>query len=139
MKVRKPERRVNRKSEAVITSLVDVALCLILFFIVTIPSLLESGIFVKAPGVQTVGGADAGSEFKVAIYVRADGAYFLNDEPVQKEKIPSLVELLLQRSVSKLVVVRADGSVPYGTVVEMLDLAKEKKASKLALIRGAAL
>jgi biopolymer transport protein ExbD len=136
MRIRKPDKRSHVAGQANITSLVDVALSLVIFFIVTLPALLESGIFVKAPGVQTVGGADQGSEFKVAIYIRADGTYFLNDEPVQKDKIPALVELLLQRSVDKLVVVRADGAVSHGAVVEILDMAKDKKAGKLALLRG---
>jgi biopolymer transport protein ExbD len=136
MKTRKPSKKSRPSGEAQITSLCDVALSLVIFFIVTLPALLESGIFVRAPGVQQVGGAETGDEFKVAIYLRADGAYILNDEIVEKEKLGALIELLLQRSVDKMVVVRADGAVSHGDVVEILDLAKEKKAAKLALLRG---
>lgn len=136
MKIRKPSRKAHPSGEAQITSLVDIALSLVIFFIVTLPALLESGIFVKAPGVREVGGAESVDEFKVAIYLRADGTYLLNDEPIQKEKLGPLIELLLQRSVEKMVVVRADGAVSHGNVVEILDLAKEKKALKLALLRG---
>lgn len=136
MKVRRPSKKEHPKGQAQITSLVDIALSLVIFFIVTLPALLESGIFVKAPGVAQVGGNDPGDEFKVAIYIKNNGVYLLNDEPVEKEKIGPLIELLLQRSLDKMVIVRADGAVSHGDVVEMLDLAKEKKAAKLALLRG---
>jgi biopolymer transport protein ExbD len=136
MKIRKPKKKEHPSGEAQVTSLVDIALSLVIFFIVTLPALLESGIFVKAPGVTQLGGGEQGDEFKVAIYLKADGTYFLNDEPIQKEKLGPLIELLLQRSVEKMVVVRADGAVSHGDVVEILDLAKEKKALKLALLRG---
>jgi biopolymer transport protein ExbD len=136
MRIRKPSRKAHRSGEAQITSLVDIALSLVIFFIVTLPALLESGIFVKAPGVISGGVTDQSDEFKVAIYLRADGTYLLNEEPIEKEQIGPLIELLLQRSVDKMVVVRADGRVSHGDVVEILDLAKEKKAIKLALLRG---
>jgi len=136
MRIRKPSRKAYRSGEAQITSLVDIALSLVIFFIVTLPALLESGIFVKAPGVISGGATDQSDEFKVAIYLRADGTYLLNEEPIEKERIGPLIELLLQRSVDKMVVVRADGGVSHGDVVEILDLAKEKKAVKLALLRG---
>lgn len=136
MKIRKPSRKSHPSGEAQITSLIDIALSLVIFFIVTLPALLESGIFVRAPGVTEVDGVDQGDEFKVAIYLRADGLYLLNDEPVEKEQLGPLIELLLQRSVDKMVIIRADGAVSHGDVVEILDLAKEKKAAKLALLRG---
>jgi biopolymer transport protein ExbD len=136
MKIRKPSRKSHPSGEAQITSLIDIALSLVIFFIVTLPALLESGIFVKAPGIENVGGADQADEFKVTIYLRADGVYLLNEEPVEKEQLGPLIELLLQRSVDKMVIIRADGAVSHGDVVEILDLAKEKKAVKLALLRG---
>lgn len=142
MRVRKPKSKEHKAGSANITSLVDVALSLVIFFIVTLPSLLESGIFVKAPGVTKVTGSTPGDEFKASLYIRSpDGnniIYILNDKVTPKEQIGPLIERLLQRSVSKLVIVRADGSVPYGAVVEMLDLAKQKNAQKLALIKGEA-
>lgn len=136
MKLRKPSKKEHPSGEAQITSLIDVALSLVIFFIVTLPALLESGIFVKAPGVTPVGGNEQGDEFKVSIYIREDGTYLLNEEPVDKQQMGTLMELLLQRSVEKLVIVRADGAVEHGRVVEVLDMAKEKKAEKLALLRG---
>lgn len=136
MRIRKPSRKAHPSGEAQITSLVDIALSLVIFFIVTLPALLESGIFVKAPGVTPVGSTEQVDEFKVAIYLKADGTYLLNEEPIEKEQMGPLIELLLQRSVDKMVVVRADGAVSHGDVVEILDLAKEKKALRLALLRG---
>lgn len=139
MRLSKVSRKGHKRGSANITSLVDIALSLLIFFIVTLPALLESGIFVKAPGVKQVGGSDPGDEFKVAIRLRIiddSTYYFLNDEPIDKKDMGPLIEALLQRSTEKLVVVRADGAVTHAEVVEMLDLAKQKKAKRLALLRG---
>lgn len=140
MRARKVSRKEHRRGAANVTSLVDIALSLVIFFIVTLPALLESGIFVKAPGVKRLEGQTPGDEFKVSLYLKSEDGiniqYILNEKEYPKEQLPTLIERLLQRSVSKLVIVRADGVVPHGAVVEMLDLAKQKKADKLALIKG---
>jgi biopolymer transport protein ExbD len=140
MKVRKVEKKSHPQGEANVTSLVDIALSLVIFFIVTLPALLESGIFVKAPGVTNVTGQQAGDDVKVSIYVRelADGSvqYELNKEPMEFDKLGPLVEALLDRSAEKTVVIRADGGVSHGSVVKVLDLAKRKNAAKLALLPG---
>ncbi|GEM_PF-244963 len=143
MKISKPSRKEHHSSKANITSLIDIALSLVIFFIVTLPAMLESGIFVKAPGVEKVSGGPS-DEFKVSIYLKQDGTYYLNDEQVAtketigelKDAIGQRIEELLMRSTSKLVIVKADGEVSHGAVVEMLDLAKQKEAAKLALIQG---
>ncbi len=134
--IKKPSRRIHRKGQANVTSLVDIALSLVIFFIVTLPVLMESGIMVKAPSVAVVGSNQPADEFKVSIYITEDGRYILNESPVTREQLESLVGELLKRSIEKLVVVRADGAVMHEKVVEVLDMAKQKGAMKLALIRG---
>ncbi|MBN2380882.1 biopolymer transporter ExbD [candidate division WOR-3 bacterium] len=140
MKIRRLKGKEKRTSEAQVTSLVDIALSLVIFFIVTLPALLESGIFVKAPGVQNVGGSDPGDDVKVSIYIRAmpDGQtiYELNKEIVDIDELDGYVEALLARSADRIVMVRADGAVSHGDVVRVLDIARQKDANSLALLRG---
>lgn len=140
MRIRKPKKKFTSSGEANVTSLVDIALSLVIFFIITLPALLESGIFVKAPGVTQVGGDDPGDDVKVSIYLRAlpDGevVYELNKEVIEKDELPGLMEALLLRSADRIVMIRADGSVSHGEVVEVLDWAKLKGANSLALLRG---
>ncbi|MBD3284989.1 hypothetical protein GF359_01310 [candidate division WOR-3 bacterium] len=140
MRIRKPSRRVIKSGEANVTSLVDIALSLVIFFIVTLPALLESGIFVRAPGVTNVGASDPADDVKVSIYMRHlpgdQIVYELNKEPVERVELPGLMEALLARSADKIVMVRADGAVSHGRVVDVLDLAKQKEAQSLALLRG---
>lgn len=119
-----------------ITSLVDVALSLVIFFIVTLPLLLETGIFIKAPTMQLVSRDQPGTEFKVHIYLTEGGEYFLNEQSVTREELEDLTEKLLKRSIEKLAVIRADGAVVHERVVEVLDMVRQKGALKLALVRG---
>ncbi len=136
MRIKRPTRKEHRRGQANVTSLVDISLSLVIFFIVTLPVLMESGIMVKSPSVAIVGKTEQADEFKVSIYIKEDGTIILNESPVTKEQLETLVGELLKRSIEKLVVVRADGAVMHERVVEVLDLAKQKGAMRLALIRG---
>jgi len=140
MKIRKPKTKVGRSAVQILTSCVDIALSLVIFFVVTLPALLESGIFVKSPGVALMGGADPGDDVKVSLYLMAlpngEVAYELNKEIVQREELEGYMEALLARSADKIVMVRADGAVSHGQVIYVLDLAKMKGAGSLALLKG---
>lgn len=129
LKVQKP------LGEANVTSLVDVALSLVIVFMVSLPFLIESGIFVSTPSVTAAAGAQDITEVKVNIYITKDGYYILNEEPVPKEQLEYLMGELLKRSYERRVVISADGEVKHNKVVEVLDIAKQHGAKQLAILR----
>ena len=109
----------------ILNSLVDIALSLVIGFIVTIPLFFESGIFVNTPGVAKAGASDV-SDIKVNIHLLDDGAILLNEEIVSYERLAELLPELLARSVARKVIVSTDENVRYEQVVAILDLAKQK-------------
>lgn len=119
----------------ILNSLVDIALSLVIGFIVTIPLFFESGIFVNTPGVAKAGASDV-SDIKVNIHLLDDGAILLNEEIVSYERLSELLPELLARSVARKVIVSTDENVRYEQVVAILDLAKQKGAGQLALLRS---
>ena len=119
----------------ILNSLVDIALSLVIGFIVTIPLFFESGIFVNTPGVAKAGASDV-SDIKVNIHLLDDGAILLNEEIVSYERLAELLPELLARSVARKVIVSTDANVRYEQVVAILDLAKQKGAGQLALLRS---
>ncbi|MGB9721170.1 MAG: ExbD/TolR family protein [bacterium] len=119
----------------ILNSLVDIALSLVIGFIVAIPLFFESGIFVNAPGVAS-GAATEVSDIKVNIHLLNDGGILLNEEPVTYEKLEELLPELLARSLEKRVIVSTDTEVTYERVIQILDLAKQKGAGELALLRS---
>ncbi len=135
MRRRKRLRFENEPESLIMNSLVDIALSLVIGFIVTIPLFFESGIFVNAPGVAKAAAADV-SDIKVNIRLLDDGAILLNEEIVTYEQLTELLPELLARSVARKVIISTDPNVRYEQVITVLDLAKQKGAGQLALLRS---
>lgn len=133
--MRRQSRHGVTRSELNLTSLVDVALALVIGFIVSIPLFFETGIFVSAPGVAQAGVAEEGSDVKANIYVGNDGQVFLNESPVSHSDLVDLLPRLLERSLERKVVVSSGDMVKYDMVVRVLDIAKQSGAADLALLR----
>lgn len=132
----KPLRiRKGGLGEANVTSLVDVSLSLVIIFMVSLPFLLESGIFVNSPKVTAAAAPTQVTEVKVNIYITEDGRYVLNEESVPRERLEYLMGELLKRSVERRVIISADGAVKHERVVEVLDIAKQHGAQELAILR----
>ena len=124
-----------RKDELILTSLVDIALCLVLGFLVAMPLFFETGIFVSAPGVARAGSGEQGSDVKANIFLTDDGRILLNESEVSVEQLSDLLPKLLERSRERRVVVATDDQVVYDRVMKVLDLAKQSGAADLALLR----
>jgi biopolymer transport protein ExbD len=130
-------RRVKFVPESqglILNSLVDIALSLVIGFIVSIPLFFESGIFVNSPGVARGAAAEV-SDVKVNIHLLENGGILLNEELVTYESLVELLPKLLARSLERKVIVSTDSGVVYDRVVQILDLAKQKGAGELALLR----
>ncbi len=134
-RLRRVPRLQRPLGEANVTSLVDVALSLVIVFMVALPFLTETGLFVSTPSVAAAAGPQDITEVKVNIYITKDGQYILNEEPVPKEKLDYLIGELLKRSYERRVVISADGEVKHEKVVEVLDMAKQHGARQLAILR----
>ncbi|MBM3322417.1 biopolymer transporter ExbD [candidate division WOR-3 bacterium] len=124
-----------RRNELILTSLVDIALSLVIGFMVAMPLFFETGIFVSAPGVARVGKSEPGSDIKANVFIANSGSILLNESPVSFENLQDLLPKLLDRSVERRVVVATDDSVRYERVMRVLDIAKQSGAADLALLR----
>jgi biopolymer transport protein ExbD len=118
-----------------LTSIVDIALSLVIGFMVSIPLFFESGIFVSAPGVTRAAKTEQGSDIKASIFVANDGRILLNKTQVSYENLRDLLPRLLDRSVERKVVVSSGELVKYDLVMKVLDIAKQSGAADLALLR----
>ena len=119
----------------ILNSLVDIALALVIGFIVSIPLFFESGIFVNTPGVAK-GEASELSDIKVNIHLLDDGGILLNEEVVTYERLLQLLPELLARSLERKVIISTDPNVKYERVIQILDVAKQNGAGELALLRS---
>lgn len=118
-----------------ITPMINVALLLVLFFMMTAPAIFMSGISVKNPTLVKGSTAADDTELKVNVYIDSKNQIHLNNRLIPREEFPDKVAELLGRSVSRIVVVSAYPSIPIQEVVTVLDISKQNGALKLVLLR----
>ncbi len=136
MKPRFPKPEVEpEKPEVPIAPTINVALLLVLFFMMSAPMMYHSGITISAPSLKKAAQKKKETEVKVNVHITDEGFILLNNEPVNEEQFPQLLAELLARSTSRIVLVSADENVPHQSVVTVLDLAKQKGAIKLAILK----
>ncbi|MEO0269649.1 MAG: biopolymer transporter ExbD [candidate division WOR-3 bacterium] len=120
-----------------LTPAINIALILVLIFITGAVTIFQTWLTVSSPKVRKAPNVQEQTmaEFKVNIHLSADGNILLNEEPVSFNKLDSLLPYLLIRSATGLVLVSADSQVEHGKVVEIIDLAKQKGAREVALLK----
>jgi len=117
----------------------DVTTSLVIMFMLTIPFLIESGIYISRslpaklnlPTPQQ----PQKSDIKVNIHLKSDGTILLNEEPVDPNLLPDLIPKLLARSIKKQALLSADEEVIYEQVILMIDLLKQKGASDVLIMK----
>ena len=102
-------------SEINITPLVDVALVLLLIFMITAPMLLQ-GAEVRLPQTRPM---DSLPSNGLVVTVDVEGRVFIDRGEVPFEDLVARLSLLA--TPGRVAYVRADEAVPYGTVVQVLE------------------
>jgi biopolymer transport protein TolR len=125
---RKPDAPM---SDINVTPMVDVMLVLLVIFILTAP-LMTSAIRLDLP--QSEGGEAGASPQALSLVVDAQGAMFLNDQPIAAEVLRQRLTQVAQRNPNTELELRADQSVPYGRVVEAMGLAQKAGLSRIGFV-----
>ena len=121
-------------SDINMTPLVDVMLVLVVIFIITAP-LMTSAIKLDLPKTEAAKPVDA-PKF-VAIVVDKSGQIFLNDQVTSLTQLSESLAKTAQNSSETEVQLRADETVPYGKVVEVMGVAQKAGLSRIGFIAEA--
>lgn len=114
---KRPRRAIG---EINVTPLVDVVLVLLLVFMVTAP-MMSQGIDITLPTANQV---DDQPEDRVTVSINAEGRAFLGQRPYALPLLEEQVRALMVGRPTQVVYLRADESVRYGKVIEVVDLLK---------------
>jgi biopolymer transport protein ExbD len=113
-----------------ITSLIDVLFLLLIF-------LMISSTFVEQPGMKLeLPESKSALTEKIkdlVLQINADGTMTLNDETISLENLEDMFKQILPTLEEKSLVLKADKTVPHGTVVKVMDLAKLSGLEKLII------
>lgn len=118
-------------AEINVTPLVDVVLVLLIIFMVTAP-MLSMGIDVNLPRVKSKT-IDVNEE-KLVLSINKEGEIFINRTKIPKDDLKVKLESIFAARIDKEIFLRADKSVAYGFVVEVMSEIRKAGVDKLGMV-----
>ncbi|MGB5623514.1 MAG: biopolymer transporter ExbD [Gammaproteobacteria bacterium] len=115
---------VREQPEVNLTSLIDVVLLLLIFFMVTTSFVRETEILLQLPEAETA--PVASQDESLEITITAQGDYLVNGRQVINRRPATLRRAMAQEAGERrdvAIVIRADARAPHQAVVTAMDMA----------------
>ena len=114
-----------------VTPLIDIIFQLVLFFMV-------STTFVSAPGIEVdLPRSSSDTVLRdtddLNVWVNSDGTVYVNEDPVDYSGLKAALSEAAKSNPSTLVVIKADKDVGHGRVVAVMDAARSRGLTQLAI------
>ena len=118
-------------SDINVVPLVDVMLVLLIIFMVTAP-MLTQGVDVNLPKASAK--SLRGDEERLVLTVDANSRIFIGKQPVEFNRLSSVLKQIVSQRTDRQVFFRADRSVPYGFVVKVIAEVRNSGIEKLGMV-----
>jgi len=118
-------------SEINVTPLIDLAFSLLIIFMIATP-LLEQTIPLQLPLESQSAQPQEDIEFQT-ISIDTRGQAFWGETAVDMTQLNDLLARASLQTEPPVIRIRADGSLPYQRVIDVLDLVKQNELSKISL------
>ena len=120
------------KADINVTPLVDVMLVLLIIMMLVAP-MLQKGVDVKLP--QAANTTDKPeTQGQTVVGIQANKQVFLNSVPVRSSDLGTRVADIMESQTEKIVLIKADEDVDYGTVMETMDNLRAAGIEDMGLI-----
>ena len=117
-------------SEINVTPLVDVMLVVLVIFLITAP-LMSGALRLDLPTTEATSVPSPSQSLSLSI--DPQGLVFIDDKPVALAVLPAVLAMQASTDASVEVQLRADQTVPYGRVAEVMGLLQKAGLTKVAL------
>ena len=108
------------------SSLTDIVLLLLIFFLLSSTFIIQPGIKVKLPVSDT---AESTNEKSITVTLTKNGAIYLNQNQVSFNDLPAKWNQLMAINPEQAIIIRADKGVTIERTVSILDIGKKVGAT----------
>ena len=113
-----------------ITPFVDIILVVLIIFMVTATTIVQSSIKVNLPDAAT---GEATESTSLGLTLLGDGGLLLDGEPITPEALGQVLESAKADNDEVVCLIAADKTVAHGRVIWLMDLVKSKGIARFAL------
>ncbi|MET3536529.1 ExbD/TolR family protein [Chryseobacterium limigenitum] len=120
----KIQRRNKANPEFSLAAMTDVILLMLIFFMITSSAANQSAIEVNLP---KAGAVEDNIPNPLVVSIKPDGTYFVDDSPVTKDQLESVIVSKLTDQANKSFTIRADENTMHKDVVFVMEIAEKNK------------
>jgi len=104
-----------------VSSLTDIVMLLLIFFLLTSQFVLQTGVKIKLPGAKN---NEQLAPSKLVVTLSDKGEIFVGEEKIQLEMLAGKLSQVKASSPENNLILRADKSVPVELVIKVIDSAR---------------
>ena len=120
-------------SEINVTPFVDVMLVLLIIFMVTAPMMVQ-GVEVELPNADAPPLEVDDQQDQLILSIDVNGDVFIGENPADWDRLDAQLKAINERNPDANVFVRADGSIRYEKVLQLMSMAKAAGIGKVGLV-----
>lgn len=109
------------------SSLTDIVLLLLIFFLLTSTFIVQPGIKVSLPEAES---SEEVLDRSITVTIVEDGVFYLNDQQVSLNELGANLNSMFKRFAENVIIIRADKEVNIYNLIEVLDICKKVGFSK---------
>jgi len=123
---------VSNKPLAVFSysSLTDIVLLLVIFFLLTSQFVIQTGVKVKLPGSRI---NEQVEQTQLVVTITSENAVYIGSEQIGIDQLASKLKESLQINDQKSLVIRSDKTVQIDVVIKVMDAAKSVGIGKITI------
>ncbi len=112
------------------SSLTDIVMLLLIFFLLTSQFVIQTGVKVKLPGSKT---NEQTAPSQLIVTLTAGGGIYAGKDEVTIDELPARLALMKGEGKEQNLVIRSDKSVPVELVIKVIDAAKASNIDKFTI------